>query len=42
MAKLKFGKACFRSSRDIHNPANFHSKCDEIKPTITVIKTINN
>lgn len=39
MTQLKFGKACYRSTRDTLDSSIFHSNCNEITPSITVIKT---
>ena len=35
-------KLLYKASRDGDNPYNFHSKCDNISPTITIFKTGDN
>lgn len=38
----KLGKACYKSSTSGLSILNFHKQCDNIKPTITIIKTDDN
>jgi len=38
----KSWRLLFRASRDGFAAENFHSKCDKIKPTVTIVKSKNN